>query len=192
MVELVQVSGIQKNYGLLTKFEVDTSTNAERHEEDDMKRELLRGFAMLTLVVALALATAAVTTNAQSANRVSADIPFEFSVGYKKMAAGEYRIQIVNTANDALLIQSADGKSSALRLSEATGRMKNNSKVRLVFHRYGERNFLAEVWTGTDTGRQLLKSQEERAIESELASIAKANGETRAPYEIVEVIASLR
>ena len=157
-----------------------------------MRNELLKGFAMLVLVVALAAATAAATTPAQSANRVVANIPFEFSVGYKTMPAGEYQIRIVNSANDALLIQSADSKTSALRLSEATERQKNNKHVKLVFHRYGERYFLAEVWSGTDTGRQLLRSQEEKAIERELAAIASTSDEKHATYENVEVVASLR
>lgn len=157
-----------------------------------MRKNLLKGFAMLTLVVALAVATSAANTNPPSSNRVVADIPFEFSVGYKTMAAGEYRIQIVNSSNDAVLIQSADGKSSALRLTQATSRMKNKSQVRLVFHRYGDRTFLAEVWSGTETGRELLKSQEERAIQRELASNAKSSDEARATYETIEVIASLR
>lgn len=158
-----------------------------------MKNEMLKGFAMLVLAVALAGATAA-ATNAQSASRVIADVPFEFSVGYKSMPAGEVRIQIVNSANDALLIQTGDGKSSALRLSEATNRMKNNTKARLIFHRYGERYFLAEVWNGTDTGRQLLRSQEERAMERELASISSTSDQAhaKARYEIVEVVATLR
>ena len=159
-----------------------------------MKNELLKGFGMVMLVVALAVATAAATANAQTANRVTADVPFEFSVGYKNMPAGQYRIQIVSSANDALLIQSEDGKQSALRLSEATARAKDNHKVRLVFHRYGERYFLAQVWNGTDTGRQLLKSQEENAIarEIELASNGATGNEARATFEIVEVVAQLR
>ncbi len=155
-----------------------------------MKNEVLKGIAMVSLIVALAVATAAANIATPSGKRVVADVPFEFNVGYKTMAAGEYRIQIVSSANDALLIQSADGKSSALRLSEATDRMKDKTHARLVFHRYGERYFLAEVWSGTDTGRQLLKSQEEKAIQRELGSIASDKGQ--ATFEIVEVVASLR
>ena len=157
-----------------------------------MKNELLRGTTMVMLVVVLAVATAAATTSAQSANRVVADVPFEFSVGYMKMPKGEYRIQIVSSANDAVLIQTADGQTSALRLSEATDRMKNKTQARLVFHRYGERYFLAEVWSGTDTGRRLFKSLEESAIERELASIASTSDEKSATFEIVEVVAALR
>lgn len=158
-----------------------------------MKRQFLKGFTMLMLVVVLALATAVISANAQSSNKVVADVPFEFSVGYKTMPVGEYSVQIVASAGNALLIQNVDAKTSALRLSEATDRLKNSSQARLVFHRYGERYFLAEVWNGADiTGRQLLKSLEERAIEGELASIASTSDESHTTYEIVEVVAKLR
>jgi hypothetical protein len=164
-----------------------------------MKRELVKGFTMLMLIAVLALAAtvASAATDAsasqQSDNRVVADIPFEFSVGYKTMPAGKYSVRTVTTAGDALMIQSADGKSSALRLSEATERAKNKSHARLVFHKYGERYFLAEVWNGADrSGRQLLKSQEERAIERELASISSASATAQNTYETVEVVASIQ
>ncbi len=161
-----------------------------------MKRELLKGSTMSVLIVTIALATAVVSANAQStANKVVASVPFEFSVGYKAMPAGDYSVQAIVSAGDALLIQSTDGKISALRLSDATKTIKNKSHARLVFHRYGERYFLAEVWNGADnTGRKLTKSQEERAIESEL-TIASANDKahaSQATYETVEVLAVLR
>jgi hypothetical protein len=158
-----------------------------------MKKELLKGVTMLLLIVVLALATAVASANAQSANKVVADIPFEFSVGYKTMTAGEYLVRSITSAGDALMIQSADGKVSALRQSEATAQTKNKTHARLVFHRYGERYFLAEVWNGTvRTGRQLFKSREERAIETEVASISSPGEMARNTFEIVEVVATYR
>jgi hypothetical protein len=158
-----------------------------------MKKELRKGFTMLMLIVVLSLATAVVSAKPQSANRVVANIPFEFSVGYKTMAAGEYSVRTVSSAGDALMIQSAVGTSSAVRLSDATERAKDKSHARLVFHKYGDRYFLAEVWNGADrTGRQLLKSQEERAIERELASISAASATAKNAYETVEVMASIQ
>ena len=163
-----------------------------------MKKELLKGITMLALIVTLALATAVISANAQSANssKVVANVPFEFSVGYKSMPAGEYSVQTIPSASDGLMIQSTDGKISALRLSDATETSKDKPKARLVFHRYGERYFLAEVWNGADnTGRQLRQSQEERAAAGEL-TLASANNHaspaTQPTYETVEVLASLR
>lgn len=158
-----------------------------------MKKELLKGLTMLMLVVVLALATAVASANAQSANKVVADIPFEFSVGYKTMAAGEYAVRTILSADDALMIQSADAKVSALRQTEATAQMKNNNHARLIFHRYGEHYFLAEVWNGTNsTGRQLFKSQEERALEGELANLSSPGQIAGNTFEIVEVAATYR
>jgi hypothetical protein len=160
-----------------------------------MKKNFLKGFTMLALVVAFALAAAVISANAQAnTSKVIANVPFEFSVGYKTMPAGEYSVQAIPSAN-GLMIQSADGKNSALRLSEATDQIKDKSHARLVFHRYGERYFLAEVWNGLDnTGRQLTKSGEERGVEREL-TISSASENAHAPnlpYEIVEVAAILR
>ena len=158
-----------------------------------MKKELLRGFTMVALIVVLALASAVASANAQSANRVVADIPFEFSVGYKAMPAGEYSVRAVNLTGNVLMIQSADNKNAAVRLSDETERAKKNTHARLVFHRYGDRYFLAEIWNGIDrTGRELLKSQEESAIERELASISTKGESAKNTYETIEIVASLR
>ena len=152
-----------------------------------MKKELLKGFTMLALTVALALATAA-TSNAQTSNRIVADIPFEFTVGAQSLPSGQYAVRAANSQGNALIVQSNDAKSSAMELTNSIRPNKANTQARLVFHRYGERYFLAEVWSGSDsTGRQLMKSRQERAIERELAS-KLAQGS----YETIEVLATLR
>lgn len=158
-----------------------------------MKKELLKGITMLVLVTVFAFATAVASANAQSANRVVANVPFEFSVGSKAMPAGEYSVQAINGTNSTLMIRSADAKRAAVRLSSEIGRSKKNTHARLVFHRYGERYFLAEVWSGFDeTGRQLATSKEEKAIENELASIPSSGDSAKSSYESVVVLASLR
>ena len=159
-----------------------------------MKKELLKGLTMLMLVVVLALAAAVASANAQSANRVVATIPFDFSVGYKKLPAGDYSVQAINNTNNTLMIRSADARQAAVRLTNEIRRSKkNDTHARLVFHRYGERYFLAEVWSGFDEiGRELFKSHEEKALESELASIPAKSDTAQNTYETVEVLAKLR
>jgi len=158
-----------------------------------MKKEFLKGLTMLLFIVVLALATAVVSANAQSANRVVADIPFEFSVGYKAMPAGEYAVETVTSSGNAVMIRSTDGNRAAIRLTEERARIKNKTQARLVFHRYGARYFLAQVWNGVDlTGRQLIKSQEESAIEGELANINSKSELAQSSYETIEVLAIFR
>jgi len=155
-----------------------------------MKKEFLKGVTMLLGIVALAFVTA-VASNAQSANKFAVDIPFEFSVDYKTMPAGAYVVETVASASHALLIQSADGKTSVLRPSEAIERTQTAATARLVFHRYGERYFLAEVWSdGEKSGRQLKKSVDELAIEREVAEINSKSETAKHSYEKVEVTAT--
>jgi len=157
-----------------------------------MKKELLKGFTMLMLIVALAFATAVVSVNAQSSNEVVANIPFEFTVGDQALPSGKYAVKATSPHVSALMIQSADTKCSAIRLTNSIESTKTNQRARLVFHRYGERYFLAEVWSGaSNIGRNLLKSRQERAIEREVASNGFRSELAQSKYEIVEVVATL-
>ena len=154
-----------------------------------MKKNILKGFTMLMLLVSVALAAAVVSANAQL-TAVKANIPFEFVVGDKTLPAGAYSVTTANTASDALIIQSADRKNSAVRLSNSMEEMKKNAHARLVFHRYGRNYFLAEVWNGESSGRDLTKSRQERAIERELASIPSRSDLAQSTYETIVVVAA--
>ncbi len=158
-----------------------------------MNKELLKRFTMLALLGTLALATA-VASKAQSADtQIVADIPFQFTVGDRAMPSGKYAVQATSSHRKMLLIQSADAKCSAIGLTNSIGSAKANERAKLVFHRYGERYFLAEVWSGgSDTGRELWKSRQERAIERELASTRLKSQQAQSSYESIEVLAALR
>jgi hypothetical protein len=70
---------------------------------------------------------------------------------------------------------------------EAKRNNKSQSKSRLVFHRYGQTYFLAEVWREGDSGgRKLCQSKKERAMKRELGALAQSK------YETVELVAMLR
>lgn len=157
-----------------------------------MKKQILKGFTMLMLIVALALTTAAVSANAQSRNAVRANIPFEFVVKDKTFSAGEYQVHPATADGMALTIQGTDNGESAICLTNSTEQMKNRTDARLVFHRYGQKYFLAQVWTGDNTGRSVSKSRQERAIERELAGIPSKSDLANSTYETIEVVAVLR
>jgi hypothetical protein len=151
-----------------------------------MRKELLKGFTVVVLTVALAFAAAVVSANAQS-KKLAADIPFDFTVGNQTMTSGEYSVRSITNDGTGLVIKSDDTGKSVMRLSNSIEPQRNKTQARLVFHRYGQRYFLAEVWTGGDSeGRKLLESREERAIRHEFDRLA------RNTYETVELLASLR
>ncbi|MGI8897095.1 MAG: hypothetical protein ACR2IB_01755 [Pyrinomonadaceae bacterium] len=157
-----------------------------------MQRQILRGLTMLMLIAAVALMAALVSAHAQSRS-VVADIPFEFAVGGKSLKAGEYSVRAFTTKGDALLISNQDSNDSAIRLTHSIQARIVPQRAKLVFHRYGQRYFLSEVWTpGEGTGWQLQKSGEERAIEGQLAAISSKSELARSTYERVEIVAMVR
>ena len=154
-----------------------------------MAKQIIKGLTMLLLIMAVALVTAVASANGQSRHDV-AKIPFEFVVGDKTLPAGEYAVSGM-TANDAVLrIQSTEQNKSVLRLTSAITNGSPADKGKLVFRRYADQYFLAEVWSaGDSSGRQLSKSKQERSIERELASIPNKGEWAQGGYEIVEIAA---
>ena len=157
-----------------------------------MKKQILKGFTMLALIIGIAFVSAVVSANGQSSSMIRADVPFAFTVGDKALPAGEYTASSITTSNGAIVIRSKDSKNAAVRLSNAVRDSDNsNSQAKLVFHRYGQRYFLSEVWLGDMTGRQLLKSKQERSISRELAANPGTNDLAKNDYEVVVIVANL-
>lgn len=152
-----------------------------------MQRQILKGLTMLMVTLALAAASAAVASG-QSKQGLIAQVPFDFVVAEKTLRAGEYHVRAINQVGDAIALKSVDG-DQALRLSSPKERSDRQMNAKLVFHRYGNTYFLSEIWmAGESTGRELLKTRGERAIERELKTVAS----NKPAYEVVEVNALAR
>ena len=151
-----------------------------------MRKQIAKGFVMLMLVVALAFVTAVVSASGQSP-QARATVPFDFIVGDKTLPSGNYTVEAFNSAGQVLKIRNADAKGAAVRLT--TPLNGESEHATLVFHRYGEQCFLAEVWSaGGYQGRELMKGRQERAMEKESAKIATLSGHAPRPtYETVAI-----
>jgi hypothetical protein len=140
-----------------------------------MKRQLVKGMTMLLMVVALAFVSAVASAYGQTAR---ADVPFEFVAAGRTLAAGHYEISAANSTREFVRIRNNGTEQSTMMLTIAATKNRVVEEGKLVFRRYGNRYFLAEIWNaGESEGRQLLKSKEEKAIARELASI-KSNTKT--------------
>jgi hypothetical protein len=152
-----------------------------------MSKQIVNRLAMLALVVGLALVSTVATAKGQlSSHLITADIPFDFIVADQTFPAGTYTVSRGSDNGKVLKIRSLDGRSSAVRLSNSIVDSRDKGYVRMVFHRYGEQYFLAEVWSGDTYGRQLIKGKEETRLEQERASIASNSDSSR---KVVEVLA---
>jgi hypothetical protein len=158
-----------------------------------MKKQTIKAVTMLISIIALAFVTA-VASNAQSGGRkLNADIPFDFVVGDKTLAAGEYSIRQITTNSDSgLAIRSRDGNHKAMRLTNAVSSGTRAKRASLTFRRYGNTYYLAQVWLpGSAEGRETLKSKAERSIERELAKSSSKDNLAQNRAEIVTIVAEV-
>jgi hypothetical protein len=125
-----------------------------------MNQQIAKTFALLALVCAATVTAAGAQTVPLRAN-----IPFQFHVGEKVMPAGQYQVAGLNNSTSVIKVTSAEKKTAALALKNTIRAKSDAAESRLVFRRYGNEYFLAQVFTeGTEVGSELPKSKAERAI----------------------------
>jgi len=117
---------------------------------------------MLTLVGTLSLFVAAASAHAQTI-KVKGTIPFDFIVNRAILPAGQYMIESLGSVDGrTLLIRSSDMKPKASVNAFSLQSLNTCERTKLVFHRYGDRYFLAEIWVaGKSSGHEVPKSPRE-------------------------------
>lgn len=98
---------------------------------------------------------AAGSLSAQISGAVKATIPFDFTAGNISLPAGAY--QIANSEHPGTLLLRGEGSSSGMFIgANAAQSSAVAQSTKLVFHRYGDRYFLCEVWVeGDNRGSEL-------------------------------------
>jgi hypothetical protein len=127
-----------------------------------MKKQAFRTFTMLNLVLMLT----AVSVCAQSERSEVLNIPFNFIVAGKTLPAGEYTVEPnKKDSHKVWLVQSRDGRTSALFTTMPVRASETQEKTKFVFHKYGDQYFLSQIWTpGGNSGRELLMPRLEREL----------------------------
>ena len=142
-----------------------------------MKRHIANLLGVFGLLLMAACASA------QSVN-VKANVPFDFVVGNATLPAGAYSIQSINDGigSPALMIRGTENKVGRLVGSSTAENLEPAETSHLLFHRYGDTYFLAQIWVqGEQRGRALGMTHRE----AELAKNLQSSGD-------VIVLASLR
>jgi hypothetical protein len=153
-----------------------------RYKEKEMQNRILKAATALSFVVALTITSAVAPAAAHTFNHISVDIPFGFSDGQREYPAGKYTVLPASSnTNTAIRLASADGKASAMLLTQSAESVQPKNETALIFHRYGDHYFLFQIWTAGDTiGLEIPKSsterQFERAIEANKGASARASG----------------
>jgi hypothetical protein len=121
-----------------------------------------RALVMAGLVAVTMLAS---TRVARAQEQILVNVPFDFVAGNKTLPAGEYAVKTIGPTHTLVLIDRNDATASAFLTTNPVVASEPQSESKLVFNRYGDRYFLAQVWTaGYASGRQLMKSDREKEV----------------------------
>ena len=117
----------------------------------------------LITIVLLFTAVSLFAQTTPSQRLMTVNVPFSFAAGDQFLPAGEYLVLTV-TPERSIRIASTDGKHTAVVNTLPNYANAPSQNSRLVFHRYGNKYFLAQVWTaGQNVARNPLSSK--RAME---------------------------
>lgn len=144
---------------------IQTIRNAHPGRKVARQQQLL----LLFTALAFALAVHPSKLQAQITDDLEVKIPFQFHAGNAKLPAGEYRVHMLDSSDLTLMeISSVDGSASALfQVMEAEAKTTPN-KNELIFNKYGNRYFLADVFEGgTSTGSHVLESRYEKRVSAQ-------------------------
>ena len=128
-----------------------------------VKRRIARGVEVImkTHIVRIAILVGAVLLGAVAATAQSttttetflrANIPFGFVAGGVHLPAGEYRVY--HPGNPYIvIIEKKDCTARAVTYVRPSAFNRSENNTKLLFNRYGDQYFLAEVWT--ERGREM-------------------------------------
>lgn len=126
-----------------------------------MKNTIIR--TLVTIGLSAVLSPVALLAQSQ----INATIPFDFTIGAKSFAAGDYSVRQLNES--VLLIQSLkDGKGVMTMVLPGETTRKAGIPV-LTFNRYGDNYFLSGV-SGDDRGWKLRPSAREKEMVARVPS----------------------
>ncbi len=122
---------------------------------------------LFAVAVALLLSALATGTSYAQQAELSVKIPFAFQAGNHTMPAGEYLVKSVTDGSGTVQrLRQVDGSAVMNVLTLSVETRNGNPSPKLVFNRYGETYFLAQIWTGSQ-GHQLSRSNREKEIARE-------------------------
>jgi hypothetical protein len=119
---------------------------------------------LLGLAISLALLMSA-AAHAQT-TQLNVTVPFEFIAGDTVLPAGDYDVHSTGPwGGKALSIQNVASNAGTLLFSSWCQLAKTSESNKLVFYRYGQKYFLAEVWTvNTNIGRKMPLDQRQTEL----------------------------
>jgi hypothetical protein len=139
--------------------------SGQDQKEVIMKLKVFRAMSMLGIVITLAVG-ASVHAQTLSGNMMTINVPFDFSVGERRLPAGEYTVRRISKNCLCFSIQNRESYESTTILARTSVRAdKKRIRPGLTFNRYQKLYFLSRIWMAdTSLGSELWKSRAERVV----------------------------
>ncbi len=160
-----------------------------------MKHQVTKAMTTLSMILTFAFLSVVAPTHAQAhGTTIVADVPFEFIVANRTFQAGEITVRRLSVNNSAVSVSSAGNRQHEVRLAYDRQAAKRSDKARLVFHKYRNRYYLAQIWTpGETTVRELPKSRSEKSLQREMRAASQTGTSENGPnFETVSILAKLQ
>ncbi len=116
------------------------------------------------MILGLVLLAGLAPVYAQSSAKASFSIPFEFVVGNVTLPAGDYIVQY-SARTTMITITNANGSPTVYALTKSLSGKSAAAQAKLLFNRYGAKNFLSQLWAANDSrGCAVPKTPYEREV----------------------------
>jgi hypothetical protein len=120
-------------------------------------------------MIAIAVTVLPLLASAQlgSSDKIMTNVPFEFVAGSKIVPAGTCTVRLAGVGASTLSIRNRDANVGLFSLSSMAETKKASGVNALVFHKYGDRYFLAEVKVeGSRTIYRMPKARAEAELQA--------------------------
>ena len=127
------------------------------------------------------------TSHGQTSQAIQVDVPFAFTVNNKIHPAGRYRIESVSATREVWKIRGGSRIRRDEYLLATSLSASSAGDLRVIFHRYGNKQFLAgfktslyEVSVPASRREKMLRhSQEEALVPTEIINLETVTGGSR-------------
>jgi hypothetical protein len=116
-------------------------------KETIMKKTIFTTLTLLSLLMTLVGAGA----QARPQAALVANVPFEFTIKNQTLPAGRYEVKVAMLGGAEMLTISSDRETKGFYFVHRQSRHGDVAgDPKLVFHRYGDQYFLAQIWQSND------------------------------------------
>jgi hypothetical protein len=136
-----------------------------------MKHQQLFKGLLAMMILTFSFTLTGMTAQGQSSSTLlTADVPFQFSLGKKTLPAGKYQIRKMSIGiSKVLRLTNAQGKHVALiAMREINSIYKFQSESCWIFNRYGDQYSLSQVWMAGESGVEIDQTQVEQQVAKSL------------------------